>query len=444
MAVDTSGRRAPGGARATAVAIVFGLLAVTLPAAGSHPAGPAARAAAQEASSDAPAVGWIEPALGVEVPPDLGQAPFAVYVASTGHTVRGSMLDYWRATGAGAVYGDPISEPFAAADGYYSQAFERGILQYRPERLFTADPIMGLMPVGDIALADRLGTFRNDGRRGAGGGDRRGEVWRPLNPKGKTAKRAVDDGGVFDKETRHTITGDLLAWYRRHEGRFYLGAPLSEPLAERGMTVQYFEGGALMTGKRGTRVVPLIADLASRLDIDTTPVVQDGSLPLYDETLFWQVPNPSPASDAAGEGVKRIEINLDQQRLRAYDGDTLVLSVLVSTGLDPNGTDEGRFHVRYKVPAQDMEGITDETGEVVAVGAETPEAGAPPVEGERYVVEDVPNVMYFNMEAEALHGAYWHSNFGQKMSHGCVNLPLDVAAFLYGWAPLGTQVWVHD
>ena len=66
MAVDTSGRRLPGGPRATVMAIVLGLLAVTLTAAvGSRPAGPAARAAAQEASSDAPGVGWIEPALGV-------------------------------------------------------------------------------------------------------------------------------------------------------------------------------------------------------------------------------------------------------------------------------------------------------------------------------------------------------------------------------------------
>jgi lipoprotein-anchoring transpeptidase ErfK/SrfK len=51
--------------------------------------------------------------------------------------------------------------------------------------------------------------------------------------------------------------------------------------------------------------------------------------------------------------------------------------------------------------------------------------------------------MYFDSDAEALHGAYWHNNFGNPMSHGCVNLPLDFAHFLYGWAPLGTMVWVH-
>ena len=34
--------------------------------------------------------------------------------------------------------------------------------------------------------------------------------------------------------------------------------------------------------------------------------------------------------------------------------------------------------------------------------------------------------------------------FGEPGSHGCVNLPVDMAAFLYGWAPLGTPVWVHE
>ncbi len=61
-----------------------------------------------------------------------------------------------------------------------------------------------------------------------------------------------------------------------------------------------------------------------------------------------------------------------------------------------------------------------------------------------YTVDDVPHVMYFNYDAEALHGAYWHNNFGNRMSHGCVNLPLDMAQFLFGWAPLGTIVWVYD
>ena len=39
---------------------------------------------------------------GVELPPELGQTGIQVYLDSTGHTLRGVMLDYWRANGAGA------------------------------------------------------------------------------------------------------------------------------------------------------------------------------------------------------------------------------------------------------------------------------------------------------------------------------------------------------
>ncbi|MCD6030113.1 MAG: ErfK/YbiS/YcfS/YnhG family protein, partial [Thermomicrobiales bacterium] len=48
----------------------------------------------------------------------------------------------------------------------------------------------------------------------------------------------------------------------------------------------------------------------------------------------------------------------------------------------------------------------------------------------------------FTDEGHALHGTYWHSNFGMPMSHGCVNLPMDVAEWMYRWAPEGTPVTV--
>ena len=65
------------------------------------------------------------------------------------------------------------------------------------------------------------------------------------------------------------------------------------------------------------------------------------------------------------------------------------------------------------------------------------------IQGECYYVPDVPWVMYFTDWGHALHGTYWHSNFGHVMSHGCVNLPLDFAEWLYNWTPYGTPVVVH-
>ncbi len=63
--------------------------------------------------------------------------------------------------------------------------------------------------------------------------------------------------------------------------------------------------------------------------------------------------------------------------------------------------------------------------------------------GPGYDLPNVPWVMYFRSGGYAMHGTYWHNNFGRPMSHGCVNLPTGVAAWLYRWAPSGTKVVIN-
>lgn len=357
------------------------------------------------------------PLAGAELPPDIGQAATQVYVEATGHTVRGVFLDYWRANGASTVYGNPISEPFVTDDSYYSQAFETAVFQYRPEYLCTEDPIVRLMPIGRTAL-DAFGASSAQ-----------------LDPRSDAVARVLDTGGFFDEVTGHTISGDILTWYRFNEGTHYLGRPLSEPIADGSAAIQYFEGAIVRRGPEGVALALLASDLAWWLGIDTAPVDQ-GDLPSFDELLFWTADQPDLRGDPYSPGAKWLEVGIGEQRLWAYHGQTLIATTLISTGIAPNDTDLGMFRVRLKYPAQDMRGFTDETGEVIGVG-EAPEGTIP------YEVPDVPHVMYFNLEAEALHGAYWHDSFGQRMSHGCVNLPPAFAAWLYGWAPLGTGVWVR-
>jgi hypothetical protein len=376
----------------------------------------------------------------VILPPDIGQTDLQVFIPETGHSIRGSMLDYWRATGGEFTYGNPISEPFASADGYYSQAFEHAVFQYRPEFQDTEDPIIRLMPIGYTALTAAGGTANSRGLRTYGGGDRRRSSWSALDSGGQSAARAVDDGGIFDQNTGHTITGAFADWYLGNEGGFYLGSPLSQPVKERGTTVQYFEGGLLeRDDDQNVRLMPLASEFASELEIDTKRVDR-GDLPVYDESLFAKAPNPYPSGDESSAGRRWIEVSLSQQQLWAYKGWTTILTTYVSTGLAPNVTLPGLFHIRYKLPKQTMTGFTNNTGEVVAFGDVAPEGE----DAQHYEVKDVPNVMYFSLSAEALHGTYWHNNFGNPMSHGCVNLPLDVAAWMYGWAPLGTMVWIHN
>jgi lipoprotein-anchoring transpeptidase ErfK/SrfK len=129
---------------------------------------------------------------------------------------------------------------------------------------------------------------------------------------------------------------------------------------------------------------------------------------------------PAASTDAKLFG-KKIVVSIGQQAMWAYKGDKVVISSLVSTGRAGFDTPLGNYAILSKLESQTMEGV---------------------IGGEYYNVPDVPWVMYFTNSGHALHGTYWHNNFGTPMSHGCVNLPMDVAAWLFQWAPVGTPVLI--
>ena len=123
-------------------------------------------------------------------------------------------------------------------------------------------------------------------------------------------------------------------------------------------------------------------------------------------------------------GWNEVVVSLGAQRLWAYEGEQMVLTTFVSTGTAETpevATPVGQFRVLVKLPMETMTGT---------------------VNGQPYQVEDVPYVLYFTDEGHALHGTYWHNNFGTPMSHGCVNLPIDVAEWMFRWAPEGTAVTI--
>ena len=129
----------------------------------------------------------------------------------------------------------------------------------------------------------------------------------------------------------------------------------------------------------------------------------------------------STASQRSAGGEKWIDVNLSTQTLTAYEGNTVVMQTPVSTGTSRYPTVVGTFRIHLKLPSQRMVGGS---------GADY------------YNLPNVPDVMYF-YRGYALHGTYWHNNFGTPMSHGCVNLPQAEADWLYEWAPEGTKVVTH-
>jgi hypothetical protein len=137
-------------------------------------------------------------------------------------------------------------------------------------------------------------------------------------------------------------------------------------------------------------------------------------------------PGPPPADLAPGE--KWIDVNLTTQSLVAFEGTTPVFATLVSTGRKDkvdkeknHETKPGVFRIREKHIAETMDADTATDGP--------------------YSIEDVPWIMYFNGSI-ALHGAFWHANFGRQQSHGCVNLsPLDARALFFWTGPHLPDNW---
>jgi lipoprotein-anchoring transpeptidase ErfK/SrfK len=124
-----------------------------------------------------------------------------------------------------------------------------------------------------------------------------------------------------------------------------------------------------------------------------------------------------------GEHDKWITLSITRGTLVAYEGRKAVFATLISPGAggvpirgrDPakmSTTPMGTYRVTFKHASQTMS----------------------PGEGidERFWIAEVPHTQYFSAPF-ALHTAYWHDDFGEPMSAGCVNLaPLD-GLWLFGW-----------
>jgi lipoprotein-anchoring transpeptidase ErfK/SrfK len=175
---------------------------------------------------------------------------------------------------------------------------------------------------------------------------------------------------------------------------------------------------------------PLPTETPTPLPTSTpTPIPTDTPTPLPTNTLLPPPPmvvyeaTPLPTDSVSAESVpshggeRWIDVDLTNQMVYAYDGNTLVNSFLVSTGTWEHPTVTGQYHIWIKLRYTRMT-------------------------GPGYDLPNVPYTMYF-YKGYGLHGTYWHSNFGTPMSHGCVNLSIPDAEWLYNWASEGTLVNVH-
>jgi lipoprotein-anchoring transpeptidase ErfK/SrfK len=380
--------------------------------------------------------------VGMFVAPSAGSAQDgALYFVATGQrlTHEHGFLGHWRDSNGPLTLGAPITAPLVEGD-LTVQYFELGRLELHPA-------------YGGAVLRGRLGAEYAEA------------LWMQLAPPAADPPPGAEPFAA----TGHSLAEPFLSFWHAAGGMDVFGMPISAPAWEyigaQMALVQYFERARLEhypgTGAPAIQIGALGRDLALLRGLPTAPAEPAGALPVDNlgqpapltapapilpffvaptatppppptaapaPTARPPAPAPAAAPAAAApapapRGGKSIVVDLSDQWLYAYEGERIVFDAPVSTGRDGFNTPVGRFAIYHKVRAQTMSGCLG---------------------GECWNVPNVPHAMYI-VGGVALHGTYWHNQFGSgvRRSHGCINLPVGSAAWLYEWAPMGTPVSVR-
>ncbi|CAH0125927.1 L,D-transpeptidase family protein [Microbacterium sp. Bi121] len=172
----------------------------------------------------------------------------------------------------------------------------------------------------------------------------------------------------------------------------------------------------------GTVLQELTAGVTGRTLGDTSTLASDFAAQLENGTAVQPVEVEEVAFKTTTL-LRQIDVNLSTQVVSAIENGVVVDSWYVSSGVDGFNTHPGTYPIGWKTSSQNM-GNRDLT------------------KAPHYFQPDVKWVMYFNGD-QALHGVYWHSNWGTRMSHGCVGMPEWRAQWLFNWTPQGVGVNVH-
>ncbi len=249
---------------------------------------------------------------------------------------------------------------------------------------------------------------------------------------------AGGDAGVFAGSLPRVDAGGLGAFLATMDAGTLASTPTGAdggggPLASAAIDAGFINNGFAVKveirwdEKDGKPKVVSSAELSKRSAVGLTGARTTISGVTWAETVagFWVRPqdftpaHPQTPTDL-GPGEKWIDVDITRQALVAYEGTTPVFATLISTGRrnlqdkeHDFPTPQGNFHIREKHVTTTMD------GDVASDGP--------------YSIEDVPWVMYFE-GSYALHGAFWHDQFGHMRSHGCVNMAPDDARTLFAWS----------
>jgi hypothetical protein len=317
----------------------------------------------------------------------------------------------------------------------------------------------------------------------AGGGLRtvRADYYRPPDPFAGTVAPPI----VYVDQTGHHMEGVFAQFWHNAGGRWVLGFPITETLVEDGLRTQYFENFRLQyvpsaRGDGDVRVTPLGRSLvpfppaieppaawppfatfiaAKRADGLLGPALsvpywegnttvqwfqnaklegrrgRDGQAAVWAASLGAEsaglrgaetspvLPEPGALDPRPRNFTRWFETDLTKQTVTFWEAGFVVHEAVISSGkIRP--TPIGQFSIYRRVENERM-------------------VGGEPGTSTYYDLDNVLYTQYFSRWFDALHYAYWHNNFGQPMSHGCLNMKLDDSALAWRFGTHGTVVEVH-
>jgi hypothetical protein len=153
------------------------------------------------------------------------------------------------------------------------------------------------------------------------------------------------------------------------------------------------------------------------------------------ETSYWLpaqdvriIPREEVAPLSPFVGDKRIDIDLSKQQVTCFEGEQVVFETRCASGaaftvadgtIADFSTPRGEHYVLLKQASRHMVGEDEESPDY-------------------FDLPGVPWDTFFDLEGRAIHGTYWHNDYGVPRSHGCVNVSIDAARWIYRWThPLG-------
>lgn len=230
---------------------------------------------------------------------------------------------------------------------------------------------------------------------------------------------------VYKFSEQRQILGEFLAYSANYRGGVVVaGGDVDKDGRDEVITaarqggaphIRFFEGHGKVRGsgflayeeefRGGVSVAVANVDQDSKPELITMPMrkVIEGRLDLY----------------------KYIEVDLSEQKLRAYRNGAIEREFLISSGIDKYPTPTGETTVTAKILKHDYEWTYG------------------PNHPDNYDLKEVPNNLRFRPHYY-IHHAYWHNNFGHKMSHGCVNVDLKNSQWVYDWADIGDTVVIRE